>query len=302
MIKLIYKLTILLIGFMVFDYMIGLNLDYIIKKTPDGRYYKALYSLEKCKEDIVLFGASRSETNLVPTVFEKSLKMTCWNTGRGGQGLPFWLSMEHGITKRYIPKIAIVDIVAENLSSDISDSYEAAGFLRPFYFSHKEIQPVLNKITFFEQYFIYSNLYAYNSSFYYLFRPYFFKGLDGSKDDKGWKPLNGQMSLVVSNPQTINSDQNLNNKTVLLFNEFISNLSNKGCKVFVIISPHFNETIIKTSTIEYIKHMKGVTLISFDDNCLFTENYYKDPDHLNKEGAVKFSKLLVEKIQNTFKN
>jgi hypothetical protein len=297
--KLIFKLILLFMAFIICDFLIGLGLDIIRDNSPDGRYYKAQYSLEKGKEDIVIFGASRAEVNIVPYIFEDSLKMTCWNTGRGNQTLPFWICMEQGILNRYTPKIAIVDIEAEYLSSDLSRSFEPAGLLRPFYHRHKEIRPMINKISFFEQYLIYSNLYAYNSSYYYLMRPYLLKGLDGKKADKGWKSLNGQMSQIVSNPTTINSNKPLNNETVKLFNEFVLNLTIKGCQVFIVISPRFSEKIINTSTIEYIKNMKNVYLISFEDNKLFTENsrFYRDSEHLNMEGAVKLSSLIVKKIR-----
>jgi hypothetical protein len=299
MIRLIKKLTYFFIAFVICDYIMGAGLDFIRDRSPDGRYYKAQYSLEKCKEDIIVFGASRAEVNIVPQIFEDSLKMTCWNTGRGNQTLPFWMCMEAGILNRYVPKIAIVDIEAEFLSADVTGSYVAAGLLRPFYRKHKEIRPFLNKISLSERYFIYSSLYAYNSSYYYLLRPFILRGLDGKTEDKGWKARPGQMTPSKSNPVTISTSKALNNETIKLFNEFISDLTTKGCKVFIVISPRFNENIIGTSTVEYLLNMKNVSLVNFDDNKIFTDNcsFYRDPDHLNVEGAIKFSTLLVGKVR-----
>lgn len=297
--KLFLKLILISISFVIIDYIIGLGLDIIRNNSSDGRYYKAQYSLERCKADIVIFGASRAEVNIVPSIFEDSMKMICWNTGRGGQSLPFWLCMEKGILIRYTPKIAVIDIEPEFLSFDLSYFYEPVGFLRPFYRSHKEIRFILNNISLFEHFFVYSSLYTYNSSYYYLIRPYLFKNLDGKNTDKGWKPLIGQMTLSTPKPISINTFRKLNNETILLFNEFISNLSTKGCKVFVVISPRYNENVRNTSTIEYIKNMKNAFLCDFEDNKLFIENgrFYRDPDHLNVEGAIKFSNLLVNKIR-----
>ena len=297
MLKLFYKLIILFVIFFFLDFIFGIVLGIIRDKSPDGRYYKVQYSLEKGNEDIVIFGASRAEVDLVPYIFEDSLKLTCWNAGRGNQTLPFWICMQQGILNRYTPKIAIVDIPAEYLSKELV--FEPAGLLRPFYSDHKEIRPILNKISFFERYFIYSNLYAYNSSFYYLLRPYLLKGLDGKREDKGWKPLSGQMFNSASDQITLNSNNSLNKETLQLFNEFVSNFTKKGCKVFFVISPKFSENIVSTSTIEYLKTMRDITLVNYDHNKLFTEDYhyYRDPDHLNTEGAIKFTKIIAGKIR-----
>jgi len=300
MIRLLQKLILLFIAFVIIDYIIGLGLNIILNNSPDGRYFKALYSLEKSNEDIVIFGASCAETNIVPYVFEDSLKMTCWNSGRGGQLLPFFICIEQGMLNRYVPKIAVIDMGVEDLETDLSEFYEKAGFLSPFYRKHKEIRPILNKISFFERYFMYSMLYAYNSSYYYLLRPYLFRGLDGKRGDKGWKPRTGQMPKIIPNPVIVNTSKKLNNETVSAFNEFVTGLSAKGCKVFVVIHPVFNEITTNTSTIENIKKMKNVDLLDFDDNKLIAENslFFRDPGHLNIQGAIKFTTLLVNKIRH----
>jgi hypothetical protein len=299
LIRLLKKLTFLLVGIIILDYFLGAGFDFIRDRSPDGRYYKIQYSLEECKEDIVIFGASRAEVNLVPRVFEDSLVMTCWNTGRGNQTLPFWMCMEEGILNRYTPKMAIIDLEPEYLSTDLNGTFVTAGLLRPFYRKHKEIRPVLNKISALEKYLNISRLYSYNSSYYYLLRPFIFRGLDGKREDKGWKPRSGEMGQVTTNTVSLNTSKELNIETVKLFNEFVSKLSTRGCKVFIVVSPRFKENIVSTSTIEYLKKMGNVTIFSLEDNKIFTEDsiFYRDPDHLNIQGALKFSGLVASKIK-----
>jgi len=301
MIKLLKKLVLFFLAFVICDYIIGLGLDIIRNNSPDGRYFKTQYSLEKGKEDIVILGASCAESNIAPYIIEDSLKMTCWNAGRGGQILPFWTCLEKGILNRYTPKIVILDIGANDLSGNLFPTgYERAAFLRPFYHRHKEIHPILNKIFFFEKYFDCSNLYVYNSSYYYLLRPYLFKGLDGKIADKGWKPLTGKMPPIIPHPIPIITSYNLNNETVQLFNEFISNLTTRNCKVFIVISPVFNKKIFTSPTIEYINRLNDVYLLNFGNCKIFTENsrLYRDDYHLNIEGAIKFTTLLVKRIKH----
>lgn len=304
MIKLLVKLILLVSAFFITDFLTGKGLKYITVNSPDGRYFKAGYSLNNCNADIVIFGASGAENDYVPFIIEDSLKMTCWNTGRGGQGFPFMICMEQGILKRYVPRIAILDMDAEYLSRTSPDSYDRVGFLRPFYHDHTEIQPVLNRISPFEKYYINSSLYAYNSSYYYLLRPYFFKGIDGKNGDKGWKPRYGKMLKPSTEPVTINTNKKLNTETVALFNEFVSDLADKGCKVFVVMSPLYNQNVKNTSTIEYIRGMKKASLIRIENTECITENsdFFRDEGHLNVEGATLFTSLLTEKIRKIYCN
>jgi len=304
MIGLLKKFILLLVAFVVFDFIIGLGLGEIRDNSPDGRYFKSKYSLEDGKEDIVIFGASCAETDFASSIIEDSLNMTCWNAGRGGQGLPFWLCIELGILKRYTPKIAIVEIGAERLSADLGEFYEPAGILRPFYRKHKEIQPILDKISYFEKYFNLFNLYSYNSSYYYLFRPYFVKGLDGKLKDKGWKPLDYFMKTSKNCISTINTSLKLNKESLDMFNYFISNLTDKGCKVFVVLTPNYSEKIIKTSTLEYIKQMENVEILDFEFNDLISRDIklYCDPMHLNRNGAIKYTSIFAHKFKEAIKS
>lgn len=295
--KIIIKLSIIVIVLIILDYSLGLFLDKALKHAPDGRYYKANYSLNKCNEDVIIFGSSRAESNYAPFVFEDSLKLSCWNTGRGGQMLPFWYAMEKGILSRYTPKIAIVNIEHDFLSEDLKKGYERAGFLRPFYYENSEIRPIINNISKYEEFLLNSRIYAFNSSFYYLFRPYLVKGLDGKINDKGWK-TNQSAKLDVQETITSNTNTNLNEQSVQLFEKFIEDLKTKGCKIYVVISPNYGSLIKSTSTIEYVKKMKNLTLINFSNDSLFADNpnYYKDAYHLNTQGAIAYSQEVSHVI------
>jgi len=300
MLKLFYKILLLFLAFILVDFLLGLVLDKAIDNSPDGRYYKAQYTIEKSKEDVVIFGSSSAERHYVPSIIEDSLKTTCWNAGRGNQNLPFWISMAEGVLNRYTPKLVILDIEPDYLSWSLSESYEpSAGMLRPFYKEHEEIRPMVNEVSKFEKYFIYSQLYAYNSSYYYLLRPYLVKGLDGKIEDKGWKSLIGHMSPTDASLNIVNSKNSLNEKTVKLFDKFITGFTEKGCPVFISISPNYKRIINNTSTLDYIRKMDNVFLVEYEDHATFINdhNNFKDEGHLNKEAAIKFTSMLTEKMK-----
>ena len=298
--RIFLNLFVMAVMLVVADYSIGLLLRKVLESSPDGRYFKADYSLNKCNEDIIILGSSRAETNYAPFVFKESLKMSCWNTGRGGQTLPFWCAMEKGILARYTPKIVVVNVESEFLSENLKEGFERAGFLRPFYYENSEIRPIVNRISSFEKFYLFSNIYAYNSSFYYLLRPYVLEDLDGRKEDNGWKARENMIHTEKIELDILNSSRSINQETRELFEEFISDLKKSGSKVFVVISPDYGKLAVSTSTIEFITKMNGITVLNFANNPGFSGNakYFSDENHLNVEGAVKYSELVCNAIKS----
>ncbi len=292
--RLFLKIFILLIAFFILDFLIGVGMDQVVSHSDNGRYYKARYSLEESTEDVIILGSSRAETNYVPHVIEEKLGLSCWTTGRGGQILPFWNAMGRGVVDRYNPKIIIVNVEPYFLEQGLS--FEKAGFLRPFYRSHPEIHEVIDRISPHEKFLLNSRLYAYNSSFYYLLRSFIIKDLDGRRADKGWKPRIGKYPIEYKETQVVNYSRDLNQDTVAYFESFINGL--KGSKIYIVISPDFSKSYVSSPSIEYLKKLKDITLINLgEDNLLSSQNeYYRDPSHLNKEGAILFTRQLCDEI------
>jgi len=304
--KLIVKLSLLLITYLFSDLMIGQFLDILLKNVSSGKYFETKYVMEKCDANIVIFGSCEAETDIVPQIIEDSLNKTCYNTATPGQTIQHLLCLEKSITNRYAPEIAILVVNEDFLSAQYND-YEV-GYLRPFYSSHKEIRPIIDKISSYERFFNYSSLYAYNSSFYYLLKPFIKKDEDSNIKiaNKGWEPSE-EIIEMDSEPITINNFSKLNYQTVSLFDEFTSDLTSKGCKVFVVIPPIFNKNVNNSSSIEYIKTKKSIHLLDYKDNIIFTENshFYSSYQYLtdlNIEGATKFTNLILTKIKKLIDN
>lgn len=296
--KLLKRLLILLLLLAITDVIVGMILQQVLVHSPDGRYYKTRITLDEATDDIVIFGSSRAEENYAPFVLEDSLSYSVWNAGRGGQSLPFWYALSQGMLSRYSPRMVIINADSYLLSLDLKESFERTGFLRPFYYTNPEIRPLINSISRFERLFMLSRIYAYNSSFYYLFRPYLIRGIDGEPGHKGWKPREGAMENRDSNPLVVNSSDPLNPQTVKLWENFINGFISRGTRVFVVVSPDFNYAYESTSTIEYLQGMKNISFINLGNDLYFSRNYdfYSDPTHLNMQGAIEFSRQLSRHI------
>ncbi len=302
MIKIVKKLAIVAVAFIIFDQMAGVALDYLKDHSPDGRYYKTKHSLESGTEDVVIIGSSRGEMNFNPYVIEDSLKMTVWNASRGGQGLPYFHAIQNGMLARYVPKIVILNIEGSMLQH--SRFVEEAGFLRPFYKGHPEIRPILNEISPFERFYAFSRLFAYNSSFYYLIRPYFIKGLDGRREDRGWKPMDGRINEHYLRDSTVIEfdPRPLDKNAVAEFEHIVKTFQEKGSRVFIVISPNYGAFEDNTPTINYLRNFAksiNIPLLvhSNDTTIIKNPDFFNDPSHLNRDGATYFTRKLIGEIK-----
>lgn len=301
--KLFTQLALIAGLMVVIDLSFGQLFGFILDNSPDGRYYKAKYTLEEAKEDIVIIGSSRGEINYVPHLFEEAFGLKCWNASRGGQGLPYFRAVEQGILKRYAPKLVIL-----NLEADILEHvpfYQEAGFLRVFYKGHPEIQPTLNKISPNEKWMLQSNLYAFNSSYYYLLRPFVFHNLDGKISDHGWKPSHGTWVDPGFPFETINSRKALDAAAVEEFEALVKHFTEEGVQLVFSIAPNYGEKTIMTSSLQHIQAVakqNSIPLFNFSADPTFVKNAreYIDIQHLNVEGANRFTAMLIDSIQERF--
>jgi hypothetical protein len=299
--KLFTRILLVLLLLTVLDRLAGVAMDWLRDHSPDGRYYKTKYSLELCNEEVIVIGSSRGEINYVSQSIEDSLGLSCWNASRGGQGTPYFRAIQKGILSRYAPKVVILNIDDNDLES--RPNYEHAGVLRPFYHSHPEIRPILDKTSKFEWLLLQSRLYAYNSSYYYLIRPFFVKGLDGKTSDKGWKPRLDKMSVEISGSVEPEPPKvPLHPEAIELFNTIVNEFQERGCKIFLVVSPNFGRSVGASSTIQYLQKTsreRDIPLFIYSNDTAFITKpeYYVDPDHLNVEGAQIFTRDLIHQIK-----
>ncbi len=299
--KIIRNLVVLLFIVFLIDIAFGLIFSKILYKSPDGRYYKTIYSLEKSNEDILIIGSSKAEQDYVPEILTKKLNLSCWNAGRGGQGLLFFRCIQEATLKRYSPKILILNLSKHNLEGKLKT--ERIGLLRPFYWNHPEIRGLIDRISKYEKYFVYSNLYAYNSVFYYLFRSYVIKGIDGNIKDNGWKARTGQIKIDSSVNYTreiyqksLTIDDTSRNEFEILLSSFIE----KGTKVYIIIAPDFQPSsrTISLGKIDEIAKKYNVKVLDYhrDTTFIYNRKLFIDHGHLNVEGARLITNKIAQEI------
>ena len=136
--KIIFNLVIVALVVFVLDIAIGRMLRHYYFKETSGFHFRTTYSMDSAKSDILVFGSSSANHHYVPEVFEDSLKMTFYNTGRDGDGILFQTAILVSALKRYSPKLIILDY-SDDFKKN-GDGYDSPTSLLPYYRTHKEVR------------------------------------------------------------------------------------------------------------------------------------------------------------------
>lgn len=292
------KLGLLLIILFVMDFTIGNILRYFYFKQDNGLLYRTTYSMEKTKADVLIFGSSRANHHYVPEVFEKGLGLTYYNVGRDGSYILYNYAMLRSVLKRYTPKIIILDIMKKEFMAS-PDSYDRLTSLLPYYKEHPEIRPIVDLKSKFEKYKLLSQIYPFNSSILTIAMGNSEINKKRENDRDGYIPLTREWtdSMKTDNEH----DYSLDSVKVNAYSNFIQECQQSGTKLYIICSPYFIRENHPDKSLVLAKEIaakNGIPFIDYSANPEFSDNHlFSDVDHLNNNGAIKFSELVVEQMK-----
>ncbi len=296
--KRIFNIAIVIIILFVLDFLTGRALRFFYFKESSGYLYRTTYSMDSTEAEILIFGSSRATHHFVPEVLEDSLNMTCYNTGRDGTGIIFQTGVLLSILNRYTPKIIILDYFGSFEKNNVA--YNSSTSLLPYYRTHKEIRKIVDLNGSYEKIKLVSEIYPFNSQILSIFMGNLEINKKRHSENKGYVPLFRVWKNEIDTI-TANGMYEADSSKIYALKYFLDLAKRSGAKVVVIYSPVFQESEINQDTdiCSNICALEKVPFWDFSKDTLFLDNRYLFDDlvHLNNNGAMIFSKLVVEKIK-----
>jgi len=293
-------LNIALVGIVVFvlDFAIGRTLRYFYFRESSGLHFRSTYAMEQTRADILVFGSSPAVHHYIPELFESTLNMTFYNTGRDGNGAFYQLAVLKSVLKRYKPKIIIFDW-SDTFKKDVS-SYDRISSLLPYYRTHPEIRDIIEYKSKFEKVKLLSEIYPFNSEVFTIAIGNLNVNKQRKPDNKGfvalYKEWQCKINAIIPNPKYPVDTLKVNS-----FREFIVLAKEAGVKVFVIYSPMFLKfnRFQEFDICSKVCAEQKVPIWDCSRDTVFLKNnrLFQDIGHLNYKGAVIFSKQILEKIK-----
>ncbi|MFN8208914.1 MAG: hypothetical protein U0T82_16125 [Bacteroidales bacterium] len=294
------SLLLLLLVVILGDLALGSLLRHFYFKQRSGDNYRMIQSIEHTTADVLIFGSSRSTRHYRPDVLADSLGLTYYNTGKDGQDILYAAAVGKCVFSRYKPKLVILDIRRGEFRQG---SYDRLSKLLPFYRTHPEIRPFIELRGPFEKIKLLSSVYPFNSEFFAILVTNTSFNEEKRKDDRGYlplyktwtKPLNLETSLLTTH-------SSLDPVRVEAFRAFVSDCRNRQIPMVVVSSPYYSlplnpdSSLIVASSI--CREYQTIFLdISQDTSYLDHPEWFQDVQHLNQNGALRFSENLVALIR-----
>lgn len=296
--KFIFNLLLVILTVFVLDFGLGKLLRYFYFRETSGSHFRTTYSIDSTRADVLIFGSSRATHHYVPAVFEDSLQMSYYNTGREGTGIFYQTAVLKAVLKRHKPKIIILDFASDFEQG--GNAYDRLATLMPYYKSHPEMRSVLLLKSRFEKIKHISGLYPFNSQLFQILFGNMEFNKKHEKDDRGYVALNLEWEFELDtlpaapfktlDPVKINS-----------FREFLTTARKAGTDIFVVRSPVFEITgnCQETQICTNICRQEQIPFIDISTDTLFLndKHLFRDLGHLNHNGATIFSKMLLGKMK-----
>ncbi len=280
------------------DIILGNILSRLFFMQTDGAYFRTTYSIQNTSQEILIFGSSRATYHYNPQIIEKAFNSSCYNVGKNASTILYQYAILKSVLKRYTPKSIILDLNIgefEYLESD----YEKLSSLLPYYYTNPELKDVINLRSKFEKYKVLSNVYLYNSTLYSILRENEFLNGNKKEDINGFLPLSIKYNYPIDT-LNIKPKQHIDSTKLHFFENFIKDCKKRGISLYLVISPYYRIIIGQDKSVSIINEFSQRYNIPFfnlsQESTFYDNNLYKDPLHLNVNGAEIFTKRICDLI------
>jgi len=306
------KLFIIIASLVIVDFFVGCLGDWIILKQAEKCYTGDTAHLNYClngaKEDIIILGSSEAACAYIPALISERLfeetgkEYSVFNAGTTNQRISYCYCVEQGLIERNKPKVLVLDLVWNYLNpinDDMNNTMMSP--LRPYSAVNPYVEDLLNKNDGKKERLIsHCNMYRFNSEIIKYFT-FFTK----DKVTDGYICYNNKLPLNSIKQNEACDDNSIVQSAVDDFECFITLAEENDVKVVCTVTPKFR--IMPTTCNSYQTMLKicaehNIPVCEIYKDSIFDNPllYYNDA-HLNKEGAILSTNILIDTLNEILK-
>ena len=286
----------------VIDVACGWAFGVLRGKARGGQTPKNEYISNVCKDDILILGSSKADHHYVPSVFEDSLGLTCYNAGEMGCGIiPAYVRYKM-VSQRHKPKLVIYEVTPgyDYLVDNGYSSY--LGVIRQ-YTGNKTVRDVyLDFSDELEGLRLLSSMYRNNSKLVANVKDMLAK----PDSFKGYEPLYGEMAPIQE--KVTNSGKSgkvdIDSLKWAYMERLVEETRSDNVPFVFIISPTVTGGWSETYNpiVEFCKDKKIKLINNINSEQFIGRNeLYQDGLHFNHKGAEEYTRNVVKQIKEYIK-
>ena len=279
------------------DFCAGWSGDYLQAHAKGGAAKRTNGLVMIDYHDIVIFGSSRAHHHYDTPFLSDILGLDVYNAGYDGNGVVLACGLLEMILERYHPKLIIFDVEPafdiEVYSNDNAHK-RYLSLLKPYY-KHEKVGEIIYDVSPEEWYKVHSGLLRYNSSFVSLLI-YNFKRKD--IEIRGYAPLSGSYSIEPKKGQK--NEIELDTFKLAYVEKLIQISRTHQVPIVFVGSPKLGMT--SSAPLKPVIEICDNYHVQFldyyaDEEFMQHKEWFKEPMHLNADGAKLFSERLVPEIK-----
>ena len=282
--------------FLGIDITVGVSGDYFttIAKGGDTRLHHYVNDEMVC--NALFMGSSRCMHHYIPSVFEDSLGVSCFNCGTDGMGIPFMYARYKLITQRYKPQFIFYDVYPayDIVSIPQFPNSRNLRWLKRYYY-REGVKEVFDDIEPDSYKKLWLNMYRYNGTYHETIMDCIKPSRDYSK---GFSPLKGEIPNNYILKENIQYP--VDSLKMKYWKKFFEETKKDGVKVVLLFSPMWGQT--DNSIYEPLMTIADDFGIPIIDH--YADEYYNnhrelfsEPYHLNGLGAEYYSKIVSAELR-----
>lgn len=292
-------------------FLIGITLFFAVMVAADFIFGKVMYFAEsqsssqnyhcmyEADEDVLILGSSFAVRNLVPSVIEDALGVSCYNAGEAGNGsMVAWVRYNMFI-KNHIPKLIIYALTPQYDYVKSDDYTKYLNIVKP-YFSHEEsvVNMYEDLMSWSDRLILSSNFVKFNSYGAQLVYYWLSKKNIGLQ---GYEPLYGTFIPHKNDELRTKKEYEIDEQKMGYLELLFDDITNRGIPIICILTPDYREDF------DLYQYKEGLLLCEKYDIRVINHKYYDgisqnnyyfyDKGHLNDTGARFYSSLLCNELE-----
>lgn len=295
--KFLLKVLLFFACVVVMDLAFGLFFSYLRAHAKGGSTANCEYIANQATDDVIILGSSRATHHYVPQIIEDSLGVSCYNCGEEGNGVVLAYGRLKMLTNRYKPKLVLYEVTPRFDYGATDPNNKYLGYLRAYY-DKKGIKELFedfdDDLSFIK---MLSNMYQNTGRLL----PDLLDNIVLRDNNQGYEPLYGKIDVSKKKSSTKSKTDIVVDSLKLSYVEKIIQLCQaQDIPLLFMISPSvsLSENVSSYEPEITICKKYGVPCYNYLEYQPITDNtdYFQDLSHLNNEGAVAFTQMLIKEV------
>ena len=279
------------------DFGVGFVGDYLTSHVKSGDTKRTYDLAMKDYHDVLILGSSRARHHYETPFLSDALGLDVYNAGYDGNGVILAYGLLEMILERYQPKLIIYDVEPAfdiNVYEPDNNHKRYISRLKPYY-RHNAIGKIIEDVSSEEWYKVHSGMIRYNMSIITMLHENYRNDND---EKKGFSPLIGEYERE---PEKNDGMKVLDSFKLRYMDRLLVLAKKKQVPIIVVASPKYGSGSSSglQPVVGICKH-NDVEFIDFYADSVFMRHkeWFKEPMHLNKKGAMAFSEKILTLISD----